>query len=90
MSGLSFTEHPATVGETYLEHLRSAAGFSFHMIGAGLACLVHGVFPFLFKTTGSSAIRSLHERLVLNRSRHAEEVAARPIERNHAPAARFS
>jgi Family of unknown function (DUF6356) len=90
MQNLSFTEHPATVGETYLQHLRSAAGFSFRMIGAGLACLVHGVFPFLFTTTGSSAIRSLHERLVLNRARHAEEVAARPIERNHAPAARFS
>jgi hypothetical protein len=90
MPNLSFTEHPATVGETYLEHLRSAAGFSFQMIGAGLACLVHGVFPFLFTATGSSAIRSLNERLVLNRARHAEEVAARPIERNHAPAARFS
>ncbi len=90
MPNLSFTEHPATVGETYLEHLRSAAGFSFQMIGAGLACLVHGVFPFLFTTTGSSAIRSLHEQLVLNRARHAEEVAARPMQGNHAPAARFS
>jgi uncharacterized protein DUF6356 len=88
MSGLSFTEHPATVGETYLQHLRSAAGFSFQMIGAGLACLVHGVFPFLFTTTGSSAIRSLNERLVLHRARTAEEVAARPMVRNHAPAAR--
>jgi hypothetical protein len=32
----------------------------------------------------------LHERLVLNRARHSEEVAARPMERNHAAVARFS
>ncbi|MDP2322666.1 MAG: DUF6356 family protein, partial [Gammaproteobacteria bacterium] len=36
-----FTEHPASVGESYIEHLISATGFSLRMIGAGLACLVH-------------------------------------------------
>ena len=68
-SRLSFTEHPATVGETYAQHFQSALGFSISMIGGGLACLVHAVFPFLFETTGSATIRSLHERMIAHRSR---------------------
>lgn len=68
-SKISFTQHPATVGETYAQHFQSAAGFSVRMIGAGLACLVHAVFPFLFERTGSTAIRNLHERMLLHRSR---------------------
>lgn len=63
----SFTEHPRSVGETYLQHLHSAWSFSAAMIGGGLACFVHGLFPFLCTTTGSSAIRRLHERMVVNR-----------------------
>lgn len=69
MTTLSFTQHPSSVGETYGQHLRSALSFSFSMISGGLACMVHGVFPFLFTNTGSSKIRSLHERMVLNRTR---------------------
>lgn len=68
---VSFTEHPATVSETYAQHFHTATGFGVRMIGGGLACLVHAVFPFLFETTGSSAIRSLNERMILHRSRVA-------------------
>jgi hypothetical protein len=68
-SRLSFTEHPATVGETYGQHFQSALGFSVSMIGAGLACMVHAVFPFLFERTGSAAICSLYERMIAHRSR---------------------
>lgn len=70
-SRVSFTHHPATVGETYAQHFQTAAGFAIRMIGGGLACLVHAIFPFLFESTGSSAIRSLHERMILHRSRVA-------------------
>jgi hypothetical protein len=65
----SFTEHPRAVGETYLQHLHSAWSFAAAMIAGGLACFVHGLFPFLCTTTGSSAIRQLHERTVVNRVR---------------------
>jgi hypothetical protein len=58
-----FTEHPAAAGETYLAHLRTAAGFGFQMVAAGLACLVHGLLPFLFEHTGSDCICRLHERM---------------------------
>lgn len=58
-----FTEHPASAGETYLEHLRTAAGFGLQMVTAGLACLVHALLPFLFVRTGSDCICRLHDRM---------------------------
>jgi hypothetical protein len=58
-----FTEHPAAAGETYLAHLRAAAGFGLQMVTAGLACLVHALVPFLFVRTGSDCICRLYERM---------------------------
>src|SRR5262249_38729042 len=62
-----FTDHPASVGETYLEHMWTAAGFGTRLILAGAACLVHSLLPFLFKTTASREIASLHSRMIANR-----------------------
>ncbi len=59
----AFTEHPASVGETYAEHLTNAVCFGSRMLIAGIACLVHGVLPFLFVRTGSRAITELNDRL---------------------------
>jgi hypothetical protein len=71
-----FTDHPAAVGETYGEHLVQASSFGTRMILAGLACLIHGLFPFLFVRTGSAAISSLHTRMVTHRSRTAPGASA--------------
>ena len=65
----SFTTHPASVGETYGQHLRSASGFGLSMIAGGFACIVHAVVPGLFETTASRMVRALHERMVTNRAR---------------------
>ena len=65
-----FTEHPASVDETYSEHLGMSAQFGFRMILGGCACLIHGLLPFLFVRTGSKQIGTLHNRMVLNRNRH--------------------
>ena len=65
----AFTEHPASVGESYVQHLGQAACFGTRMVAAGLACLVHGVLPFLFVRTGSHAIGELNDRMLLNRRR---------------------
>ena len=74
-----FTEHPASVGETYLQHMGSATSFSLHMIAAGICCLVHGLLPFLFVKTGSNAVERLHDRMVLNRDRRPRlNPASRP------------
>ena len=58
-----FCEHPASVDETYFEHLMFACGFGVRMIIGGLACVVHGFLPFLFTRTGSRSVCDLHETL---------------------------
>ena len=69
-----FTQHPASVGESYAEHLVAATGFSARLLLAGVICLVHAVFPFLFEKTGSQMISALHDRMVANRVSHADRV----------------
>jgi Family of unknown function (DUF6356) len=59
-----FTEHPASVGETYGEHFVFAVTLGSRMVVGGLACIVHGVVPEVCKTTGSRTIRALALRLV--------------------------
>lgn len=64
-----FNDHPASVGETYTEHMRMALGFAATLAGAALATLVHAFLPFLFVRTGSRRITELHDRMVTNRVR---------------------
>lgn len=64
-----FTEHPASVDESYGEHLAMATGFGVRMILGGIACLIHGLLPFLFVKTGSHQISCLHDTMVVNRNR---------------------
>ena len=66
-----FTRHPASVGESYLEHLGMAGGFGFRMVIAGIACILHGLLPFLFVKTGSDCVTKLHERMVTKRAQNA-------------------
>lgn len=64
-----FTGHPATVGESYSEHLATASSFGIRMVLGGIACLVHGFIPCLFERTGSNQVRALHDRMVTHRVR---------------------
>ena len=63
-----FTEHPDSVGESYLQHAAVATSFGFRMLGGGVACLLHAIFPFAFRRTGSECISDLHERMVMHRA----------------------
>lgn len=63
-----FTQHPLSVGETYLQHLCTASSFGIRMLLGGLACFVHALLPFLFVRTASRCINGLHQRMVVNRS----------------------
>ena len=54
-----FTEHPHSLGESYLEHLICAAGYGLRMIFAGFAAIIHSIFPFLFETTASDLAREI-------------------------------
>ncbi len=82
----AFTEHPASVGETYFQHMGMAFGFGGRMVLAGLACLLHGVLPFLFKRTGRDCVATLHDRMVVHRDRRqAPEEALPAMDRDRAP-----
>ncbi len=59
----AFTEHPASVGESYFQHMGFAAKFAATLFAAGFAALVHAVIPPLFETTASRLIRQLYQRM---------------------------
>ena len=61
------TSHLDSVGETYFQHFRHAMSFAVAMFFGATACLVHALFPFLFEKTGSDCIKTLHDRMVVNR-----------------------
>jgi hypothetical protein len=71
-----FTEHPASVGESYGEHLMHAMCFGTRMMLAGVACMVHALLPFMFERTGSRTVSALHERMLVHRGRVLNGIAA--------------
>ncbi len=66
-----FTNHPASVGENYFEHLFAAGRFCSGLLLAALACLVHALLPFLFIKTASRLVTDLHQHMVSQRDRRS-------------------
>ena len=64
-----FTEHPASVGETYFAHMFTAFSFGGRLLSAGVACLIHGLLPFCFTNTGSSSVKQLNQEMIEARKR---------------------
>jgi hypothetical protein len=62
-----FTEHPASVGESYVEHMGVALSFACPLLVAGLAALIHAVLPFLCATTASGTVKRLQARMMNRR-----------------------
>jgi hypothetical protein len=62
-----FTDHPASVGETYLSHMLYAFSVASLLLRASLACFVHGMLPFLFTSTASRTVRELYDHMVRTR-----------------------
>ena len=74
-----FTDHPASVDETYFGHMAFAAWFASRLFMAAGAALVHAVLPFMFETTASRIVRELYERTSNRKASHAvpaEKIAA--------------
>lgn len=69
-----FNDHPASVGETYFEHMGMAMGFALRMFAGALACLAHAFIPCLCERTGSRQIITLYDRMVANRRRNQPEI----------------
>lgn len=57
-----FTDHPASVHETYFGHMAFAGWFASRLFLAAGAALVHAFLPFLFESTASRIVRELYER----------------------------
>lgn len=47
------------MGETYFTHLRFALLTGIKLVNGGLACMIHGILPFLFETTGSDTAKKM-------------------------------
>lgn len=75
-----FTDHPASVGENYFEHLVAAFRFSAGLLVAALVCLVHALLPFLFVKTGSKRITSLYQKMVTHRDQRTAVPADNAIQ----------
>ena len=71
-----FIAHPQTVGESYLEHQRSAWGFAMALLAASLMCFAHGLIPALFESAGSRRVAALHDARMAKRRRIVTKDAA--------------
>lgn len=65
-----FTDHPASVDETYLEHMRFAFGFSFWLAVAAGAAMLHAIVPAMCETTASRILRRLQDRIDARHATH--------------------
>lgn len=60
-----FTNHPATVNETYFGHMKFAFGFAFWLGVAAIAALVHAIISAQCETTASGILKRLHARITI-------------------------
>lgn len=78
-----FTKHPASVNETYLQHMGVALTFCGKFCFGAIVALVHAFLPFLFEKTGSQLITELHNTMVTNRDRsqaqHVQNTSAQVV-----------
>lgn len=65
-----FKEHPNSVNETYCEHLIFTLRTGSRIVATGFACMLHGLFPFLFTDFASKRIiamsKNFRKRVDLN------------------------
>lgn len=63
-----FTDHPRSLGMSWLGHGTGAVKIGLRMIGSGLACLVHAAVPALFTETAGRTVSDLHDHMVRRRA----------------------
>ena len=65
-----FTRHPASIGESYFQHLCFAAHIGGRLFAAGSAALIHALVPALFTNTASRLVDTVIQDM---QHRHADE-----------------
>jgi hypothetical protein len=63
-----FTAHPASVNESYLQHMRMSGTFGLWLLLAAACAFVHALLPFMVEKTASGIIRRLYGRMVSHRA----------------------
>ena len=58
-----FTDHPRSLGMSWVSHGLGAIGIGARMVGAGIACMVHAIVPALFTETAGKTVIKLHEHM---------------------------
>lgn len=59
-----FTKHPHSIGESYWQHMGFALSFGGQLLMGGMICLVHAIFPFMFKDTGGKVLLDMATRFI--------------------------
>jgi hypothetical protein len=67
-----FKDHPEEVGETYLQHMATSAGFGLLLVKLATCAFVHALVPGLHRTTVSDTVRALAKDMN-GRAREAQE-----------------
>ncbi len=73
-----FLKHPHSIGETYFQHLKFASLSGAKLCVAGVACMIHAIFPFLFAKVASSVIKEMNDHMV-RRHRVEPAILTRPM-----------
>ncbi len=55
-----FTDHPRTLGMSYVVHGVGAAKIALVLIGAGVACLIHSIVPGWFTHTAGKTVSDIY------------------------------
>jgi hypothetical protein len=56
-----FTEHPRSLGMSWLGHGVGAAKIGATLVGAGLACFVHAIVPGWFTQTAGRTVARIYD-----------------------------
>jgi hypothetical protein len=71
----AFTDHPATVDETYFEHFAVSTHYARELAGASMKAVVHAFVPGLCCTSASDKIKQLHGEVTTGARADAAEAA---------------
>ena len=59
-AGNIFTDHPRSLGMTWVSHGTGAVRIGAELIGAGAACIIHAIVPAWFTETAGRTVVRLH------------------------------
>jgi len=57
-------KHLKDAGMNYFQHMLHALYIAYLLISAGVCCIIHSFFPFLFETTASKTIKHLNNNVI--------------------------